>query len=217
MAKEGAARPREQMQHTMHPLSHGTGYSPNPMSRRAKIATGTIAGILVVGGLIAFWPAKATAATPTPDKPKPKPTGGKRPGGEPPNPTGKSCLVHDDAYDQPFWDTGGTAAARQRIFDAFASGGYATPTGRDTMNELGGDGALGGDDDLPNPEVKRFQNEYNAVSRWGNYRTNMGGLSPDGFVGPCTINGIKYAVIDADTNKTWQEIVADAKAEGFNP
>jgi hypothetical protein len=204
----------EQMQHHMQTM----GYSPNPpLTRRAKVAIGTITGLLVVGGVVAFWPRTSHAAPPKPDNEEKKPTGSKRPPGEPPNPTGKSCLVHDDAYDQAYWDQGGTAAARARIFEAFQEGGYATPTDRDTMNALGGDQALGGNDDLPNPEVKRFQNEYNAVSRWGGHRSGMGGLAPDGFVGPCTINGLKYAIIDADTTESWQEIVAKAKAAGFNP
>jgi len=201
------------MQHHMQTMD----YSPNPpLTRRGKIAIGTIVGITAIGLGIVLYPRKSHAAVPKPDEPK-KPTGSKRPPGEPPNPTGKSCLVHDDAYDQAYWDAGGTAAARARIFSAFEEGGYSTPTNRDTMNELGSDQALGGNDDLPNPEVERFQNEYNAVSRWGGHRSAMGGLRPDGFVGPCTINGLKYAIIDADTPETWQEIVAKAKAAGFNP
>lgn len=193
----------------------------NPLSRRAKIALGTIGAAALIGGVIIFMPRKASAAptpkpTPTP-KPAPKPD--KQPPGEPPNPTGQSCRSPGFGYDASFWDAGGTVAARQRIFDAFEAGGYQTPTGRDTMNDLGGDNQLGGGDDIANPEVKRYQNEWNAVSRWGGWQPTsvMGGLDPDGLVGPCTINGLKFMLDNVTQGQTWQDIVAAARAAGYNP
>ncbi len=153
------------------------------------------------------------------DQPKPppgigKPGAPKKPAGFPP-PFGKSCYPAkfggSSAYDDEYWDAGTQAEERQRIFDTFTILGYATPGDRDTMNAVGPDEALGGGDDIPNGEVKRFQADYNDVSRWKNFIADMRGLDEDGFVGPCTLNGLKL-VIDALGEESWPEVVAAAKA-----
>lgn len=153
---------------------------------------------------------KIIAEPPGNKPPEPKPTGKKRPPGHP-DPYGKACYPPkwggSNAYDQTYW--GGGPAGRQQIFDAFTVLGYQTPTDRDTMNALGPDAALGGGDDVPNPEVTKFQKDYNKVSRWKNFTSGMGGLDEDGLVGPCTLNGIKL-VLDALGDQSWSSIVTAA-------
>lgn len=103
-----------------------------------------------------------------------------RPAGDPPG----GCLTFDPSR----WPD------RQAILDGFAQLGYQTPTLRDTMNDLGPDGQLGGGDDIPNPEVAQFQRDYNEHSRRGHLGPGAGGLDVDGFVGPCTVNGLQHAI-----------------------
>jgi hypothetical protein len=192
-------------------------YDHNPLTRGQKIAIGVGAATVVGLGVFLFWPRKASAAT-IPDTgnggkttPKPKPT---KPPGHPP-PYGFACFPPEyggtQAYDTAHWDAGGREVARQRIFTAFEDLGYTTPAGRDTMNDPGKDEKLGGGDDIENEEVRRFQKDYNAVSRAKNFKSDMGGLDEDGYVGPCTLNGIKY-VQDNLGDKNWRDLVAQARA-----
>ena len=94
------------------------------------------------------------------------------------------------------------------------------------MNDLGPDGNLAGDDDVPNAEVKRFQKEYNAVSRSGRIglltpSKSMGGLDPDGLVGACTLNAISLIVEELSREgigvNNFQEAVKAATDRGFKP
>jgi len=164
--------------------------------------------------------------TPKKKTPAPKP---KRPSGHP-APFGAKCYPEDKGgeglYDKAYWDAGNTKTERARIFEAFEALGYKTPSDRDTMNDLGPDGNLAGDDDVPNSEVKRFQNEYNAVSRSGRVglltpSKKMGGLDPDGLVGPCTLNAISLIVEELARDgvgvSNFQEAVQAAKERGFKP
>jgi len=226
-------------QHSYNPYGHthgqvGTGGAPlhynpyrhmmpNPLTRRQKVNIGTAAGVGLVAVLaIIFWPGSAkaaqTAVVPEPPETKPKKPGGStpsKPPGNPPNPAGGD-------YDTAFWDAGGTAAARQRIFDAFTALGYSTPADRDTMNDPGGDRKLGGGDDVPNSEVRRFQSDYNAVSRSGLLGSNMGGLWQDGMLGVNTLNGLRYVLLnvgvmspftaDDQLGPSWRSLVQQARS-----
>jgi hypothetical protein len=187
--------------------------------------TGTklVIGGVVIGGLL-LW-ASAAKAQPVapfvvppepddPDDPFAPESPRKRPGGKPfgsPEPQGNDCNA--GAYDKNFWSTA------QRILDVFDTLGYATPTDRTTMNTLGPDGKLGGGDDGSNPEVVRFQQEYNSVSRWhkqsGEFFDGMGGLDEDGLVGPCTLNGLAFVLDHIDQPGNWPDVVTFAKADGF--
>jgi len=141
-----------------------------------------------------------------------------RPSGDP-APFGHACFPPayggSNKYDTAYWEAGGTDVARARIFDAFEGLGYSTPGDRDTMNALGPDNALGGGDDIPNPEVSKFQGDYNAVSRWNQFvpKTQMGGLDQDGKVGPCTLNALKL-VHDNLGEEQWDTIVTMARGAG---
>lgn len=145
-------------------------------------------------------------------EPKKGPLGGGRPKGDPPG---------GDSYDSAYWGSGNSA--RQKILLHFKALGYSVPIDRDTMNELGADGKLGGGDDIPNPEVKRFQHDYNNVSRIGGdmvlghpVPTGMGGLSEDGFVGPYVLNGLKYLNENSFLGMAqWAEAKKQAAQKGF--
>lgn len=189
----------------------------NPMTRGQKIALGVFGGAtaIAVTAAIILLPGKASAKdlpTVTPTFPDPKPSSTKKPAGSPP-PYGNACFPPDmgggNAYDVSYWDAGGPVPARQRIFDMFDALGYSTPSNRSTMNDPGPDAALGGNDDVPNPEVVRFQKHYNSASRLGLF-PNMGGLWEDGLVGPCTLNGGKYVMDQLAANgldgSAWQDL-----------
>jgi hypothetical protein len=134
---------------------------------------------------------------PTEEEPPAAPS---RPAGNPPNVSGDSA-----GYNSQFFNS------RQSILDAFEQLGYVTPTDRDTMNDLGADGQLGGDDDKPSAEVRKFQQQYNKVSlKFPGL--GMRGLDTDGKVGAHTLNGLEQAII-AVTKKaagSWPNLVAQA-------
>jgi len=99
-------------------------------------------------------------------KPPPKKTS-KRPSGNPPG---------GDSYDAAYWGDS-TIARMTSIRQHFADLGYPVEVGPWPMNRIGPKGEfevtnqdgtkgkLGGNDDEPSDVVRRFQNEYNAVSR----------------------------------------------------
>jgi hypothetical protein len=189
-------------------------YSPNPLTRGQKIALGVIGGVAAIGTVAAIilipGTAKAKPRPTEPTKPEKKPT--RKPPGSPP-PYGDSCfppaMGGTQAYDNAFWDKGGNVMeAREGIFAAFEGLGYETPRDRSTMNDPGPDAALGGGDDVPNSEVRRFQKDYNKVSTAKKFvAQDMGGLWEDGLVGPCTLNGLKF-VMDNLQGRTWSDVVA---------
>lgn len=185
-------------------------YRHNPLTRGQKIAIGLVSAAVVGTGAYLLWPKKASAAGQLPSVQDPKPSGGSsRPAGDPP-PYGKSCNPPEyggsNAYDKGYWNS------MEKILQAFSALGYATPSDRPTMNQLGPNAALGGGDDVPNPEVTRFQRDYNAVSKWKQFMGNMGGLDPDGLVGPCTLNAIKL-VLDNLGGLQWPQVVSQAKGD----
>lgn len=196
--------------------TYGGTVPKSKLTRGQKIAIGVGAAAVVGVGAFLFWPRKASAAEI--EKPKTKPEEKKeaappknRPSGQPP---GGDCQKPTQKYDSAYWDAGGRELARARIFGHFQELGYQTPSGRDTMNDPGPNAQMGGEDDIPSEEVRRFQKEYNAVSRWGGFLSGMGGLDRDGFVGPCVLNGMKY-ILDNLGDRSWQNLVAAAKADGF--
>lgn len=118
-----------------------------------------------------------------------------RPDGDP---LGRAC--HDGEYNEAFWPT------QASVKGTFAQLGYPVPD-RPTMNELGPDGALGGGDDVPNPVVVQFQDDYNAMSGRGVLGNMGGGLNTDGFVGPCVLNGLENVLMHFDGNE-WADALA---------
>jgi len=135
----------------------------------------------------------------------PKPSS-KRPSGNPPGPSGSP------GYDAQYWDTIGAAGIRSH----FKEFGYPVEVMDAPLNDLGPDGSLGGGDDLSNETVRRFQKDYNAVSRSKLFASGMGGLDPDGYVGPHTLNALKF-IKDNLGGKTWLDVVRDAANKGFRP
>ena len=57
---------------------------------------------------------------------------------------------------------------------------------------FGPDGQLGTYDAEPDPEIARFQNQYNGASGRGALGPNAGGLGVDGWMGKCTMAGMKH-------------------------
>ena len=133
--------------------------------------------------------------------------------GDPPGPRCRMANGKPDpSWDDPYWSAEGPTIFRQMILDHFKSLGYSTPADRDTMNALGTDAKMGGGDDVANPEVSRFQGHYNAVSRHGQFPGPMGKLLVDGFVGPCTLNALKYVVTNGGNAQSWRAAVIVANA-----
>lgn len=118
------------------------------------------------------------------------------------NPFGRDCQA--GVFNQDMFST------RQSILTAFAALGYEVPTDRDTMNELGADESVGGGDDLPNPEVQLFQTHYNVASQKGYLGGDAGGLAMDGFVGPCTLNGLEKVLTVFSGADQWRNVLGIA-------
>lgn len=115
----------------------------------------------------------------------------------PGDPLGRNCQT----YDKQMWPT------RQSILTGFAALGYPIPKDRDTMNALGADAKIGGGDDIPSPVVQEFQKEYNIASAGGYLGPAAGGLAMDGFVGPCTLNGLEVALQHGGSAEQWNAIL----------
>jgi len=156
---------------------------------------------------------------PAPAKPKTDPS---RPSGNPPR---------GDSYDGAYW--GGSLNDQLiSIRKHFSDLGYNVEIGPWPMNKLGPKGTveiqnedgtkgkLGGDDDIPNDIVKKFQSDYNAVSKLSKadkiYSQSMGGLSTDGFVGPYTLNGLRYAIEGLPAGKIWNDLIMSARNKGIS-
>lgn len=156
-----------------------------------------------------------------PPSPAPKPQTPSRPAGNPPG---------GDSYDGDYWGATGDErliSIRQHFVDL----GYPVEVGPWPMNILGPKGnveltnidktkgKLGGGDDVPNATVKKFQHEYNMVSRLNKaeklYAQSMGGLDEDGYVGPYTLNGLRYAVDNLPGGKTWNDLLLMATNKGI--
>jgi len=143
-----------------------------------------------------------------------------RPAGKPPR--GDS---YDDAYWGPDLDSQLT-----NIRQHFVNLGYQVELVPSPMNYMGpkgtveienhpsGDlGKVGGGDDKPNETVRRFQKEYNIVSRLNKaeklYPDNLGGLATDGYVGPQTLNALRYT--NENQPKPWPDLIKQAELKGI--
>lgn len=157
-----------------------------------------------------------------PPSPAPKPSTPSRPAGNPPR---------GSEYDEAYW--GSTPDERlTSIRQHFADLGYMVEVGPYPMNILGPKGSvemknidgtlgkLGGQDDKSDATVKKFQHDYNVVSRLNKaekiYAQSMGGLSEDGFVGPYVLNALRYAKEGLPGGKTWPDLLLMAKNKGIS-
>lgn len=135
-----------------------------------------------------------------------------------------------DSYDGAYWGADGDERLTS-IRQYFSDFGYTVDVGPWPMNVLGPKGSveltnypgstpakgkLGGWDDEPSPTVKRFQLDYNAVSQSKKFggSAKMGGLAPDGAVGPFTLNGLRF-VKENLGGKSWKDAVAQAALAGY--
>ena len=146
------------------------------------------------GGATGTGSLKGLPTGPTRGPPLPVPQA-PRPAGDP---LGRAC--HQGEYNEAFWPT------QASVKGTFAMLGYPVPN-RPTMNELGPDGSIGGGDDVPNPVVMQFQDDYNAMSDRGALGNMGGGLNTDGFVGPCVLNGLENVLMHFDGND-WADALA---------
>jgi len=161
-------------------------------------------------------------------KPTPKPEPGKVPKStDPSRPAGKP--PRGDSYDDAYWGPN-LEAQLLNIRQHFADLGYGVEIVPSPMNYMGpkgsasienypsGDpGKIGGGDDKPDETVRKFQKEYNIVSRLNKaeklYPDNMGGLNTDGFVGPQTLNALRYA--NEKLPKPWPDLLKQAELKGI--
>lgn len=154
-----------------------------------------------------------------PDSPEPPPKKtSKRPSGNPPG---------GDSYDADYWGSN-TIERMTKIRQYFADLGYSVEVGPWPMNKIGPKGTmevknqdgtigrLGGNDDESNDTVRKFQNDYNAVSRCKELSGVSGGLAPDGLVGYFSLNGLR-AAHDSLGAKTWQDVLKTCANKGFTP
>lgn len=162
-----------------------------------------------------------TDPTPKPAPEKvPTVTDPKRPAGKPPR---------GDSYDGAYWGPD-LDAQMTNIRQHFADLGYDVevvpapmnymgPKGREEIENYpsGDPGKIGGGDDKPDETVRKFQREYNIVSRLNKaeklYPDNMGGLNTDGFVGPQTLNALRYA--NEKLPKPWPDLLKQAELKGI--
>jgi len=156
---------------------------------------------------------------PPPVTPKPTPQKPTRPPG---------ATFRGDSYDGDFWGSTGDERLK-KIREFFKKFGYAVEVGPWPMNKLGPKcedgkvelknqdgttGCLGGGDDQPSAVVRQFQKDYNAVSFSKIFVSNMGGLDPDGLVGPYTLNGLRY-VNENLQGKLWPDVIQEASLKGY--
>lgn len=131
-----------------------------------------------------------------------------------------------NTYDADYWGSN----RKERLISIrkhFADLGYNVVVSAHPMNVLGPDGLdgtlmdnfpgsvpaqgrLGGNDDKPNQVVGDFQSDYNAVSYLNDEDNpqSMGGVNIDDFVGPYTLNALRYA--KENLLGIWQDLVTDA-------
>jgi len=134
-------------------------------------------------------------------------------------------------YDGAYWGSNGDERL-EKIRKYFSDFGYDVRVGPWPMNVLGpagtlelenvpdsdpAKGKLGGGDDAPSPVVDKFQREYNAVSKAKIFAPGqkMGGLAPDGLVGPYVLNGLRFVKTYLG-GKLWQDLVREAAKNGSN-
>lgn len=155
--------------------------------------------------------------------PPPADTDPSRPSGNPPG---------GDAFDASYW---GATLEEQltNIRDHFRWLGYSNveegpypmnilgPKGTVEIQNIDGSmGKLGGNDDAPSDVVAGFQSDYNKISRLNAaekiYQNRMGGLAVDGFVGPKTLNALRYAKTGLPGGKSWKpDLINQAAIKGI--
>ncbi len=134
-----------------------------------------------------------------------------------------------EKYDGPYWSPSPGKPRLISIRKHFADFGYPVNVGPWAMNVLGplgsgeyenepgstpAKGKLGGKDDKKSPVVKKFQIDYNIVSKAKMFASGMGRLSEDGLVGGFTLNAMRYAT-EKLGGKYWPDVVKEAKGKGF--
>lgn len=147
-----------------------------------------------------------------------------RPSGKPPG---------GDSFDAAYW---GATLEEQlaNIRDHFRKLGYSNvqegpypmnilgPKGSTQVQNIDGStGAVGGGDDQKDATVAMFQSDYNKVSRLNKaekvYQQNMGGLAVDGFIGPQTLNALRYAKTGLPGGKSWKpDLIQQAALKGIS-
>lgn len=160
---------------------------------------------------------------PPPIDPKQGDDSSSRPAGNPPR---------GDEWDANYWGST-TAEQLESIRRHFKQRGYPVEVTAHPMNILGPKGTvemensdgtmgkLGGDDDQPNQVVRKFQNDYNRVSRLNRAEKftpgSMGGLATDGAVGPYTLNGLRHAKeVAAAAGRSWDDLLLMATNKGIS-
>jgi len=147
-----------------------------------------------------------------------------RPSGNPPG---------GDTFDASYW--GATLEDQlTNIRDHFRWLGYSNveegpypmnilgPSGTVEIQNIDGSmGKLGGNDDAPSDVVAGFQSDYNKISRLNAadkiYQNKMGGLAVDGFVGPKTLNALRYAKTGLPGGKSWKpDLINQAAIKGIS-
>lgn len=119
---------------------------------------------------------------PPSDPPRPTPSAIKKaPGNPPPGNCLSTAMGGNNDYDKAYWDAGTPQQSRQRVVSNLHELGYAF------QGETNSNGVF-----KPSAIVKRFQEDYNLVSRAEGADAGMGGLHMDGVAGPCTLNAIKF-------------------------
>ncbi len=141
------------------------------------------------GPIVAGHKLRPTLPTPTATRPPGQPMGRDCDGGE---------------YNASYWPT------QASVKGTFSQLGYPVPQ-RPTMNELGPNGQIGGGDDVPNPVVVQFQDDYNRMSGMGVLGNMAGGLATDGFVGACTLNGLENVLMHFDGTE-WGDAIGAVTA-----
>lgn len=157
------------------------------------------------------------------------PTPQKKSDSTPSRPSGNPPRGSD--YDDSYW---GSNLDEQLISirQHFASLGYPVEIGPWPMNILGPKGSvelenidgtkgkLGGGDDKPDSIVRKFQREYNLVSRLNKaekiFSQSLGGLDEDGFVGPYVLNALRYLKEAMPGGKTWPDLLLTAANKGIS-
>jgi len=154
-----------------------------------------------------------------PDDPQDPPSSGPTNGGNRkiPRPNGNPGPFDCSAgqYDETLWESGTAEDRRQRIIDIFEAVGY------NFRGKTKADGTF-----KRSGAVKRFQEDYNLVSRFAGNRldgagpianiSNLGGLEMRGAVGPCTLNALQVVYQNMSEPSLFKALAEDIRIEeGF--
>ena len=124
-----------------------------------------------------------------------------------PPPFGNACKGPKSGgsfeYDREYWGESGEGTS-EKILKAFSALGYnvdVNPLGPDmNMAKVGVKG-----DAIENQPTMDFQSHYNKVSvdRGG----DIGGLDPDGKIGPCVVTALKFLLDEGFNAASWSAAV----------